>query len=97
MVMALHTDHLPTLQIEYAETYLRLSQQRSLPVEIGLRLIDRGLVNRGLPQKYATLILCEEGTPKFAGRVDLQAANMNRRAFGAPDQSLPELATDYCG
>lgn len=97
MVLALHMDHLPALQIDYAESYLRLMEKRSLPLEIGLRLMDRGLVNRGLPQKYATLILCKEGAPEFAGRVDVHAANMNRRAMGMPDQSLSELGEGYCG
>lgn len=98
LTLALHMDHLPHLQADYADVYLRRHADLGLPVEPGLRLKDRSLVNLGLPQRFATLILCEDGTPAFAGKVDLAAANRLREEAGLPLEDLEAReANGYCG
>lgn len=98
VTLALHLDHLPHLQADYAEVYIRRHADLALPVEPGLRLKDRSLVNLGLPQRYATLILCEDGKPTFAGKVDLSAANRLREEAGLPPEDLEAReANGYCG
>lgn len=97
MTLALHMDHLPRLQAEYAEAYLSRHAALGAPSELGLKLTDRSLINRGLPQRYATLILCEEGRPVFAGRVDLVEANRLRATLGlAPEDLEMRTANSYC-
>jgi len=98
VTLALHMDHLPHLQADYAEVYLRRQADLGLPVEPGLKLQDRSLINLGRPQRYATLILCEDGQPTFAGRVDLSEANRLRARAGLPPEDLETRATNsYCG
>lgn len=98
LTLALHMDHLPRLQAEYADVYLRRRADLGLPIEPGLRLQDRSLINLGLPQRYATLILCEDGQPTFAGKVDLAEANRLRERIGLPPENLETRAANgYCG
>lgn len=96
-LLAMHMDHLPTLQADHGNAYLHRREALGLPIEPGLRLKDRSLINLGLPQKYATLILCEAGVPTFAGQVDLDAANRLRQEMGLSPEDLHARArTGFC-
>lgn len=97
-VLAIHADHLPRLQDDYGEMYLRRRQELGLPAEPGLRLKDRSRVNLGLPQIYATGVICDGRQPVFAGRVELASANLLRSQMGLPPQDLErKLKEKFCG
>ncbi len=97
-VLAIHADHLPQLQDDYGEMYLRRRQALGLPAEPGLRLKDRSRVNFGLPQIYATGVICEGRQPVFVGRVDLASANLLRTELGLPPEDLERKSREkFCG
>lgn len=96
--LAMHADDRPHLQTRFAEIYEGRRRSLNWPVEPGLRLIDRAAINLGHPQPYATAVLCEEGQPVFAGKVELEAANARRIAVGLPPQDLGEKSLNgFCG
>lgn len=96
--LAMHADDRPQLQTHFGEIYEERRRSRGWPVEPGLRLIDRAQINLGNPQPYATAVLCENGQPVFAGRVDLETANARRISVGLPPQDLHEKVLDgFCG
>lgn len=97
-VLALHADHLPRLQDDYGEIYLSRREDLGLPVEPGLRLKDRSRVNLGLPQIYATGVICDGLQPVFVGTVDLASANLLRTELGLPPEDLELKAREkFCG
>lgn len=97
-LLALHSDHQPRIQDAYGDIYLRRREAMGWPVESGLRLKDRSRINLGLPQLYATGILCEGGAPVVAGQVDMAAANTLRATLGLPPVVTEAMARDgFCG
>lgn len=96
--LAMHADDRPQLQTRFGEIYEERRRSRGWPVEPGLRLIDRAQINLGHPQPYGTAVLCEDGQPVFAGRVDLETANAKRISVGLPPQNLHEkMLNGFCG
>lgn len=97
-VLAIHADHLPQLQDDYGEMYLHRRQALGLPAEPGLRLKDRSRVNLGLPQIYATGVICEGRQPIFVGEVNLASANLLRTELGLPLEDLDRKSREkFCG
>lgn len=97
-LLAIHADHLPRLQDNYADIYLARRAELGLPIEHGLRLKDRAQNNLGLPQPYATGVICEAGKPVFAGKTDLDEANRLRVLAGLAPQDLAQKAAEkFCG
>lgn len=96
--LAMHADDRPQLQTRFGEIYEERRRSLGLPIEPGLRLIDRAQINLGRSQPYATAVLCESDQPAFAGTVELDAANARRISVGLPPQDLHEKALNgFCG
>jgi len=95
--LALHADHLPEIQDEYAAmTFARGSSNR--PPEIGMRLKDRSLINLGRPQLYGTGVICVEGKPEFAGGKTADQMSLLRQVMQLPPVDLQVLTQNsFCG
>lgn len=96
VTLALHADHLPTIQQDFANTISNHDDERIRA--LSRRLEDRSRINRGLNQFFGTGVICEGVEPVLIGSPDLELVNANRSRAGMLHLDLSELRRGgFCG